>query len=158
MKKEDIILLLLVFWALFSSYFLYTTILHYGQSAEAAHGMDYEIYDMQLKEIGDRGEITMYIKCINPSPIVLRTFQIRYLLYVNGRFIKSDAEYITFTIPPGETVIKVEGDIHEYPMEYVHEAKGYGKMIWMLELELVLDLPFKGLRLRTRTEEYWVME
>jgi hypothetical protein len=43
-------------------------------------------------------------------------------------------------------------------MEYVHEARDYGKMIWMMELEVILELPFRGLRLNTRAVEYWVME
>ncbi|MBU6996868.1 MAG: hypothetical protein HXS41_11465 [Theionarchaea archaeon] len=158
MKRENAILLLLLFWALISGGFLYTTLVRYVQAAEASHGMEYELIGLELKEKGNQGELTVRLKCINPSSVVLRTFQIRYLLYVNGRFIKSDALYHTQTLPPGETVVQFSGDIHQYPMEYVYEAREFGKMIWMMELEIVLELPFKGLRLNTSTVEYWVME
>ncbi|MGD2248895.1 MAG: hypothetical protein PVF58_10860 [Candidatus Methanofastidiosia archaeon] len=155
--KKNYIFIFLIFWALICSVFLRTTILHYVQSAEAAHGIEFELHDMHLKKHGNEGEIIIALKCINPSPVVVQTFQIRYLLYVNGRFIKSDAIYVTHTLPPGETVFQFKGEIHKYPMEYVLEAEGYGKMIWMLNLEIVVELPFKGLRLQSKTQEYWVM-
>ncbi len=158
MKKERIVFLFLTLFAIFSSYFLYTTILRYYQSAEAAYGLKFELTNLELEERGDQGEVTVTLKCTNPSPLTLKTFQIRYLLYLNGRFVKSDAMYRVFVLPPGETTMTFAGNIHKYPMEYVREAKSYGSMIWMLELEIVLDLPFRGLRLRSGTAEYWVME